>query len=63
MLAADMRRINIAVGVTGTGVVDRNIGRRDEAGVEDGCILRMKAVQPFCQETHLCDHFGDRGIG
>jgi len=52
MLAADMRRMKIAVGVTGTGVVDRHIGRRDEAGVEDGGIFRMKAIQPFCQKPH-----------
>lgn len=52
MLTADMRRMKIAVGMTGTGVIDRNIGRRDEAGMQHGCILRMKAIQPLCQKPH-----------
>ena len=50
MLTADMRRMKIAVGMTGTGVIDRNIGRRDEAGMQHGCILGMKAIQPLCQK-------------
>src|SRR3546814_110255 len=58
MLTTDMRRMKIAVGVTGTGVVDRDIGSRDEAGMQHGCILRMKAIQPLCQEPHHLA-FGD----
>src|SRR3546814_15182515 len=59
MLTTDMRRMKIAVGVTGTGVVDRDIGSRDEAGLQHGCILRMKAIPPLCQAPHhmaLGDH-------
>ena len=58
MLAADMRRMKIAVGVTGTSIVDRHVRRRHEAGMQHGCILRMKAIQPFCQEPHQLA-FGD----
>lgn len=52
MLAANMRRMEIAVGVTGTGVVDRDIGRRDEAGMQHGGILGVETIQPLCQEPH-----------
>ncbi len=58
MLTADMRRMEIAVGMTGTGVVDRDIGRRNQAGMQHSGILRMKAIQPLRQEPHHLA-FGD----
>lgn len=58
MLATDMCRMEIAVGVTGTGIVDRDIGRRHVAGMQDGGILGVETIQPLCQEPHHLA-FGD----
>lgn len=50
MLATDMRRMKIAVGMASTGVIDRHIGRRDQAGMQHGGILGVKAIQPLRQK-------------
>lgn len=50
MFAADLCRMEIAVGMTGTCVVDGDKGSRDQAGMQHGGILGMKAVQPLCQK-------------
>jgi hypothetical protein len=42
--------MEIAVGMTGASVVDRDKGSRDQAGMQHGGILGMKAVQPLCQK-------------
>jgi hypothetical protein len=52
MLAADVRCMKIAVGVTGAGVVDRHIGRRYKASMQHGGILGMKAIQPLGKEPY-----------
>ena len=49
MLAPDMRRMKIAVGMAGACVVDRHKGSRDQAGMQNGGILGMKAVQSLRQ--------------
>lgn len=50
MFAADLCRVEIAVGMTGASVVNRDKGSRDQAGMQHGSILGMKAVQPLCQK-------------
>jgi len=50
IFAADMRRMKIAVGMPGTGIVDSHIGRGNQAGMQDGSILGMKTVQILCQK-------------
>ncbi len=39
MLASDMRRMKIAVGMAGAGVIHCHKGRRDQAGMQNGSIL------------------------
>ncbi len=50
MLAPDMRRIKIAVGMASTGVIDRDEGCRGQAGMQHGGILSMEAIQPLRQK-------------
>ncbi|GLR59092.1 hypothetical protein GCM10007919_38190 [Rhizobium indigoferae] len=50
MFAADLCRVEIAVGMTGASVVNRDKGSRDQARKQHGSILGMKAIQPLCQK-------------
>ncbi|WP_261330486.1 hypothetical protein [Rhizobium leguminosarum] len=49
MFASDLCRMEIAIGMTGASVVDRDKGSRDQACMQHGGVLGMKAVQPLRQ--------------
>lgn len=51
MLASDMRRVKIAVGMAGACVIDRDIRRRHQSGMLHRSILDMKAIQLLCQKA------------
>ncbi len=45
-----MRRMKIAIGMPGTGIIDCHIGRGNQAGMQDGSVLGMKSIQPLRQK-------------
>ncbi len=50
LFAADLCRMEIAIGMAGTCIVDRDKGSRDQAGMQHDGIPCMKAIQPLCQK-------------
>lgn len=47
MLAANMGGIEVITRMTGPGVIDRYIGFRHQASMQNGSILSNKAIQPL----------------